>query len=435
MSVITPLLKHHPVPFGLFSSLHRTQRRPLFAAASMTLIDSRHARNVNVQVFDQAKIAADVRKLAESNEPIAPLVREALDVIDQALDDHTQDRVSLSFNGGKDCTVLLHLFYAAIGMRSSSSKEPYRIPTLYIPLPSPFPELEEFIKQSVVAYNLDLYHCSPPHTESEPKTKPGNPRDLPPIESVTRPASPQPNGTGKEKYPVGKSKGGEGMRRALEVYKHDFPHVEAILVGTRRGDPHGATLGFRNMTDGDWPRFERVHPIINWSYTDIWTFLCSLSVPYCVLYDRGYTSLGSTYNTYPNPALRIRPVCTSRSEAIPSLETPDPVHPLETNSLSARADEPWLPIDSECTTPAPGSDTEMRNGRTDGNWSGNGKENGKTDQYEEEEERYLPAYELVDGNLERAGRGKRPGSGSGAENRKNGSRSNEVDEVKLEGNL
>ena len=42
------------------------------------------------------------------------------------------------------------------------------------------------------------------------------------------------------------------------------------------------------MTDADWPRFERVHPIINWSYTDIWTFLRSLHVPYCVLYDRGY---------------------------------------------------------------------------------------------------------------------------------------------------
>ena len=135
-------------------------------------------------------------------------------------------------------TVLLHLFYAAVGMRSpssSSSKEPYRIPTLYIPPPSPFPELEEFIKQSVIAYNLDLYHCYP---ETESKAARENPMDLPPVESVTRPTSPQPNGKGKS-YPVGKSKGGEGMRRALEVYKHDFPHVEAILVGTRKGDPHG----------------------------------------------------------------------------------------------------------------------------------------------------------------------------------------------------
>ena len=50
------------------------------------------------------------------------------------------------------------------------------------------------------------------------------------------------NGSAKQTYPVGKARGGEGMRRALEVYKETFPQIEAILVGTRRGDPHGGEL-------------------------------------------------------------------------------------------------------------------------------------------------------------------------------------------------
>lgn len=40
------------------------------------------------KIFDPRIVAADVQALAASDTPIAPLVTEALDVIDQALDTH-----------------------------------------------------------------------------------------------------------------------------------------------------------------------------------------------------------------------------------------------------------------------------------------------------------------------------------------------------------
>jgi len=232
-----------------------------------------------------------------------------------------QEHLSLSFNGGKDCTVLLYLYVGALSRRLPPSS-PLSVPAMYIPCPSPFHELESFIREAAVSYNLDLFCTS----------------QVPLAESTTPFVSSPPHGE-----PPKRSGGGEIMRRALAVYKEAFPHVEAILIGTRRTDPHGEHLSFRNSTDPTWPRFERINPIINWSYTDVWTFLRTLQVSYCCLYDQGYTSIGSTYNTSPNPALLIEP---------PAAELVDD--------------------DSQSSSKQP---------------------------------RYRPAYELLDGSLERAGRG------------------------------
>lgn len=49
----------------------------------------------------------------------------------------------------------------------------------------------------------------------------------------------------------------------------------------------------------------RIHPVIDWRYADVWCFLRELGVGYCGLYDEGYTSLGGTGDTWPNPALKV----------------------------------------------------------------------------------------------------------------------------------
>ncbi|KAF7329730.1 Zn(2)-C6 fungal-type domain-containing protein [Mycena kentingensis (nom. inval.)] len=258
--------------------------------------------------MDARNIAQQVYKLADAqDDPLALLVKEALSVIDEALDTHGLDHLSLSFNGGKDCTVLLHLYAGALARRLGPSEPAKPIPAIYIAVPSPFPMLETFIEQAAKDYNLDLFHCRPPSER---------------VESVLTPHPANGNTGGylqNAPKPVGKAKGAEGMKQALEMYKAKFPSIEGILIGTRRSDPHGATLSHRNMTDAGWPRFERINPIINWEYADVWAYLRRFKVPYCGLYDLGYTSLGSTYNTFPNPALLIEMPDASPS---PTLVTP-----------------------------------------------------------------------------------------------------------------
>jgi len=83
------------------------------------------------------------------------------------------------------------------------------------------------------------------------------------------------------------------------------PEVKAIFLGTRRNDPHGDKLSSFQHTSPGWPEFMRINPILDWRYHSVWAFIRHYKLPYCSLYDRGYTSIGQRHNTVPNPALLL----------------------------------------------------------------------------------------------------------------------------------
>ncbi|KAI9696328.1 MAG: 3'-phosphoadenosine 5'-phosphosulfate sulfotransferase [Bogoriella megaspora] len=209
-----------------------------------TLCQRLHAR---VQAF----IAADapegrLRSVQEQTKTSLKVIEEALDSLDQ---------LSLSYNGGKDCLVLLILFLACLHTKSLSSRR-LSIRSVYILSKHPFTEVDEFVDECIRVYSLELARYAMP------------------------------------------------MKQAFEEYLKEQPNVKAIFVGTRRTDPHGANLTHFDETDRGWPQFMRIHPVIDWHYAEIWTFIRHLGIPYCLLYDKGYTSLGGTTDTHPNPALR-----------------------------------------------------------------------------------------------------------------------------------
>ena len=103
-------------------------------------------------------------------------------------------------------TILLHLYAAALAKRTIH----FATPALYIPVLSPFPALEAFIFHVARVYNLSISTCTPPRSV----------------------------GT-SERFGDASTDGTENMREALELYRARFPTVEAILIGTRRADPHG----------------------------------------------------------------------------------------------------------------------------------------------------------------------------------------------------
>ncbi|KAF9423956.1 3'-phosphoadenosine 5'-phosphosulfate sulfotransferase [Podila epigama] len=229
------------------------------------------ATSISTAAFINAKDASSL--MQERDQLCWKSVRHAVQVIEDAVKTYGPDGISLSFNGGKDCTVILHLFVAVLyklhgpslgggsGEETTSNDTPrymnQPIHSIYVTHKNPFGQVERFVDDEIERYNLDILRIPGP------------------------------------------------MKKALENY-HALKGetIKAIMVGTRRDDPHGGPLKPFTPCDPSWPPFMRIHPILDWSYHDIWTFLRAINVPYCGLYDLGYTSLGGRDDTFPNPQLR-----------------------------------------------------------------------------------------------------------------------------------
>ena len=80
---------------------------------------------------------------------------------------------------------------------------PLSLKSVYITCTSPFDAVEEFVSETKDIYNLDLFRTLP---------------------------------------------GGVPMKEALSMYQQADPDVKAILVGTRRDDPHGGVCSTLDAT-------------------------------------------------------------------------------------------------------------------------------------------------------------------------------------------
>lgn len=266
--------------------------------------------------------------------------------------------LSLSYNGGKDCLVLLILYLAVLHSHFTSPSgrrkdEPFptTIPSIYAKPPDPFPHVTAFVESSTKDYHLDLTHISTnPGTHPNPSkakshsSPPASPEkghantltahvaaagatpstqasqvssDLNSTSSITD-SCPAPTSVTSTTLPPNTAQSENRIitfRDAFALYLSAHPSVRAIFVGTRRTDPHGTHLTHFDMTDGKWPRFMRIHPVIDWHLDEIWTFLRSPHLAdkkkgqnvldYCQMYDEGYTSLGGVNDTLRNPRLKV----------------------------------------------------------------------------------------------------------------------------------
>lgn len=181
-------------------------------------------------------------------------LRTALSVLREAIEKHGPDHIAVAFNGGKDATVVLHLTRAVLAAHSPASS----LHCLYLLDDREFPAVSAFVRRQVALLHLDAVQQ---HADN--------------------------------------------FKTGIARFTSARAGMCAFVMGTRRTDPHGQSMKHFEPSSPGWPTFMRVNPILTWGYHDVWRFLKRFRIPYCDMYDHGYTSIGSIDTTLPNPALKV----------------------------------------------------------------------------------------------------------------------------------
>jgi len=197
-----------------------------------------------------------LRDLGITDESFAPALARSCSLCQRAAALYPRSsEVAVSFNGGKDACVVLFLWLASLAARAAEAGEPQQ--AIFFDSPDEFAEVRNFVSWVVQSLGLKMVVVA---------------------EKSFR--------NGMEDLVAG------GLR--------------AVVMGQRRGDPWMDKVDAFSPSDKGWPAFMRVNPIIDWNYSHIWVFLRTFGLPYCELYDQGFTSLGSVASTQKNPSL-LRP--------------------------------------------------------------------------------------------------------------------------------
>ncbi|CAD2109487.1 FAD synthetase, putative [Plasmodium vinckei] len=191
-----------------------------------------------------------------------------------------KENVFLSFNGGKDAVVILHLFRCAYAKYLYDIKGKIIKPKLiyFKDDENEFPEVYQFLNECVYIYDFDINVINGKWDTS--------------ITNFIEIIQTQYKDICVEK---------------LNIKTTDsclLPPPIAFINGTRYNDTNSEKLHILNVSSKGLPPYLYLNPIFYWTYGAVWTFILYFKIDYCILYDHGYSSIGSMKDTIKNEFLK-----------------------------------------------------------------------------------------------------------------------------------
>lgn len=183
---------------------------------------------------------------------LAEKIEESLSILQYARD-HFGDSLALTFSGGKDSLVVLHLMRSLCGCSL-----PYLVFSLDTGLK--FPETIKFRDHLSRLWNLKLIVLT-----SQEK-----------VEIV---------GPGANKKACCQALKIQPLQQGLREHR-----IQALVTAIR-WDEQEARADEKPVSPREHPPHVRIHPILHFTEADIWDYIHAFELPYCELYDQGYRSL------------------------------------------------------------------------------------------------------------------------------------------------
>ncbi|KAH0475565.1 MAG: hypothetical protein KVP17_005091 [Porospora cf. gigantea B] len=223
------------------------------------IVDSYNLYNRINEYINSSPLLEDTPACRTSAADLSCHLREALDCLAGAFRTLGPRNVMVAFNGGKDATVVFHLFRACLAAHyvevecQDQDVAELSVPApgaVYFRYPDEFAEMITFAKeQTITASSVRKRH---------------------------------------QYHPA-------GMTKVIHshIVKYGVGSVVGTVLGTRMGDPNEGSLQFFEPSSPHFPSFFRINPIIKWTYGCVWKFLLQFNLVYANMYDQGYSSIGT----------------------------------------------------------------------------------------------------------------------------------------------
>ena len=233
------------------------------------------------------------RKISEKRErQCAKLIEISKDIVRQAFDRFKPEDLGITWTGGKDSGLTLWIIrQVCLGKGVPLPK------TMIIGEGDEFEEIEQFVERIKMEWNVPLEFCRNEDVlkaanytlNAFVKVEKLNERNRAELKRI---------GFDEEEFPFeAESYAGNHLMKTV-VFNQFLERngIKGIFQGLR-WDEHPARFNdeyFENKEGGDWvPEHTRIRPILHFTEKDLWNAYAAFKIPYCVLYERGYRSLGA----------------------------------------------------------------------------------------------------------------------------------------------